>query len=113
MMMKECPRRESFSDGSVGAKVRMMVRGGCLPVRGSGTMRCRYQDDLCGCGQVETEGHALFECNRYGKEREPWNRPRVFQNLRIQTLFYNQWGNDCGLADAGKTPYVNQRFIST
>ena len=26
--MKECPRRESFSDGSVGANVRIMVRGG-------------------------------------------------------------------------------------
>ena len=32
---KECPRRESFADGSVGAKVRLMVLGGCLPVRGS------------------------------------------------------------------------------
>ena len=25
--MKECPRRESFSYGTVGAKVRLMVRG--------------------------------------------------------------------------------------
>ena len=41
--MKECSRRESFADGSVGAKVRLMVRG-------SGTMKWKYQDDLCGCG---------------------------------------------------------------
>ena len=32
--MKESPRNESFADGSVGARVRLMVRGGCLPVRG-------------------------------------------------------------------------------
>ena len=63
--MKECPRRERFSDGHVGAKVRLMVRG-------SETMKWKYQDDLCGCGQVETEEHVLFKCSRYGQERERW-----------------------------------------
>ena len=29
--IKRCPRNESFADGSVGARVRLMVRGGCLP----------------------------------------------------------------------------------
>ena len=53
--MKECPRRDSFAYGSVGAKVRMMVRGGCLPVRGSGTIKWKYQDYICGCGPVETD----------------------------------------------------------
>ena len=33
MKMKEYPRRERFSNVSVGAKVRLMVRGGYLPVR--------------------------------------------------------------------------------
>ena len=37
---------------------------GLRTVRGSETMK--YQDDLCGCGQEETEEHVLFECNRYG-----------------------------------------------
>ena len=37
--MKECLRKESFLDDSVGAKVRLMVRGGCLPARGSETMK--------------------------------------------------------------------------
>ena len=32
--MKESPRNESFADRSVGAGVRLMVSGGCLPVRG-------------------------------------------------------------------------------
>ena len=31
--MKESPRNESFADGSVGARVRLMVRGGRFPVR--------------------------------------------------------------------------------
>ena len=35
-------------------------------------MQWKSQDDLCGCGQVETEEHVLFECNRYGQEREQW-----------------------------------------
>ena len=38
VQMKECPRNESFADGNVGAGVRLMVRGGCLPVRGSDRM---------------------------------------------------------------------------
>ena len=62
--MKECPGRESFSDGSVGTKVRLMVRGGCLPVRESETMKWKYQDDLCGCGQMETEVHVLFDMDK-------------------------------------------------
>ena len=28
--------------------------------------------DLCGCGQVGTADYVLFECNRYGQERERW-----------------------------------------
>ena len=47
--MKECHRRQSFPDGSVGAIVRLMVRG-CLPVRESEPMKWKYQDDLCGYG---------------------------------------------------------------
>ena len=54
---KRCPRNESFTDGSVGARVRLMVRGGCLPVRGSERMAWKYEDECCGCGQVETEEH--------------------------------------------------------
>ena len=68
--MKRCPRNERFADGSVGAKVRLMVRGGCLPVRGSERMAWMYGG--CGCGQVETEDHVLFECNRYREVRIRW-----------------------------------------
>ena len=34
VQMKECPINGSFADGKVGAGVRLMVRGGCLPRRG-------------------------------------------------------------------------------
>ena len=64
----------SFADGSVGARVRLMVRGGCPPVRGSEMMAWKYDDDCCGCGQVETEEHVLFECNRCGEEQGIWRR---------------------------------------
>ena len=51
--MKECPRNESFADGNVGAGVRLMVRGGCLPVRGSDMMAWKYDDDKCRCRNRE------------------------------------------------------------
>ena len=70
--MKRCPRNESFSDISVDARVRLMVRGRCLLVRESEIMAWKYNDDCCGCGQVETEEHVLFESNRYGEERVGW-----------------------------------------
>ena len=58
--MKECPRNERFADERVGAGVRLMVRGGCLPVRGSEGMKWKYDDDKCKCGLVETEKHVLL-----------------------------------------------------
>ena len=35
---KKCHMNNKYVDGSVGAMVRMMVRGGCLPVWGSTRM---------------------------------------------------------------------------
>ena len=70
--MKQSPRNESFTDGSAGARVRLMVRRRCLPVRGSERMTWNYDDCRCGCGLVETEMHVLFECTLYEEERERW-----------------------------------------
>ena len=67
--MKECPRNKSLADGNVGAGVRLMVRGGCLSVRGSERMTWKYDNDKCKCGLVDTEKHVLFECTLYGEER--------------------------------------------
>ena len=40
-----------------------MVRGGCLPVRGSKRMEWKYDDDLCVYGANETEIHVLLIVN--------------------------------------------------
>ena len=40
-----------------------MVRGGCLPVRGSKVMEWKYDDDLCVCGTKETEIHVFLSVN--------------------------------------------------
>ena len=58
----------------MGARVRLMVRGGCLPVRGSKGMECKYDDELCDCGTKETEIHVLFECKCYDLMRRRWMR---------------------------------------
>ena len=61
-------------NGSMGARVRIMVRGGCLPVRGSKGMEWKYDDDLWVCGTRETEIHVLLECNCYNLLRRRWMR---------------------------------------
>ena len=58
----------------VGARVRLMVRGGCLPVRGSKGMDWKYDDDLCVCGTNETEIHVLLACKCYDLVRRRWTR---------------------------------------
>ena len=50
---------KKYVDRSVGAMVRMMVRGGCLPVRGNTRMSWMYDDEHCVCGEVESEEHML------------------------------------------------------
>ena len=67
--MKSQPKNEKYANGSVGARVRLMVRGGCLPVRGSKGMEWTYDDDLCVWGTKETEINVLFECKCYDMVR--------------------------------------------
>ena len=72
--MKSQPKNEKYANGSVGARVRLMVRGGCLPPRGSKGMEWEYDDDLCVSGTKETEIHVLFECKCYDLVRRRWMR---------------------------------------
>ena len=44
---EESTKNEKYANGSVGARVRFMVRGCCLPVRGFKGMEWKYDDDLC------------------------------------------------------------------
>ena len=54
--------------------MRLMVRGRCLPVKGSIGMEWKYDDDLLVCGTSETEIHVLFECKCYDLVRRRWMR---------------------------------------
>ena len=57
------PENEKYANVSVGARVTLMVGGGCLPVRGSKGMELKHDDDICVCGTKETEIHVLFSVN--------------------------------------------------
>lgn len=63
---------EKYVDGSVGARVRMMMRGDTLPVRMNSSVRWMYEDTSCVCGEEETEAHVMCECRLYDKERADW-----------------------------------------
>ena len=41
LQVKSQPKNEKYSNGSVGARVRLMVSGGCLPLIGSKRMEIR------------------------------------------------------------------------
>ena len=47
--MKSQPKNEIYANESVGTRVSLMVKGGCLPVRGSKGMEWKYDDDLTLC----------------------------------------------------------------
>ena len=59
--MKRCPRNESFADGRVGARVRLMVRGGCLPVRRSEMMAWKYDDIVVGAFKSIQRKDGMYE----------------------------------------------------
>ena len=59
LKLKSQPKNDTYANGSVGVRVRLIIRGGCLPVRGFKGME--YADDMCECGTKETERHVLFE----------------------------------------------------
>ena len=42
-------KNEKYANGSVGVRVRLMLRGGCLPVK-----EWKYADHLCECGTKVT-----------------------------------------------------------
>ena len=61
--MKSQPKNEKYANGSVGARVRLMVREGCLPVRGSKGMEWKSDDDLCVWGTNETRSMCFLSVN--------------------------------------------------
>ncbi len=69
---KRVPGLESYAKSGAGARMRLWVRGGCMPVRNNERMHWKYDSNQCVCGEVETEHHILFECNRYEADRREW-----------------------------------------
>ena len=74
---KVAPGYERYTYGTaiVGASERMMIRGGCLPVRTNDNMKWKYDtNDSCICGEpADTERHVLLECMRFNRERMKWS----------------------------------------
>ena len=61
MNKKGVPEVGKYEDGSVGARMRMLCRGGCLPARANACMRWKYEgNEECGCGSRETMEWNMF-----------------------------------------------------
>ena len=61
LKVKSQPKNDKYANGSVGARVRLLVRGGVLPVGGFKGMEWKYADDLCECGTKETDIPVFLE----------------------------------------------------
>ena len=71
--VKSQPKNEKYANGSVGARVRLMVRGGCLSV-GCSKEWNRNMMMISVCGTKETEIHVLHVCKCYDLVRRRWMR---------------------------------------
>ena len=62
--MKSQPKNEKYANGSVGARVRLMVRGGFLPVRGSKGLKWKYMMMIFVCvGQKKQRSMCFWSVN--------------------------------------------------
>ena len=87
---------EKYVDGNVGAMVRMMVRRGCLPVRGNTRMSWTYDDEHCVCDEVESEEQMLLDCNLYMDVKRRWKETLASVNVDVYNVIKcYEANNDC------------------
>ena len=77
---------EKYVDGSVGAMLRMIVRGGCLSLRGNTMMSWKYDDERCVLGDVQPAEHVLLYCNLYMDVRRRWKETMDAEHTFIKRL---------------------------
>ena len=76
--------------------VRIMVRGGCLPVRGNRRMSWKYIDEHCECDDVESGEHMLLDCNLYMVVRRRWKEKLASVNADVYNVIKGyEAKNDC------------------
>ena len=66
---KSTPMKEEYAKSGERLRVRMLLRGGYLPLRGNRKFHWMNRDESCRCGELETEDHFLFHCKLYTEER--------------------------------------------
>lgn len=69
---KKLPYMEEYAQTGEGARTRMLLRGGYLPLRGNRKFLWRNRDERCRCGEPETEDHFLFQCELYAEVHRDW-----------------------------------------
>ncbi|ELU17468.1 hypothetical protein CAPTEDRAFT_215244 [Capitella teleta] len=76
---KEAAKWESYAEGSVGARVRMLLRGNCLPLRTNSCVVWRYGEEERDCVCGERQRILAQATNKW------WNSP-VIKGLKYYDL---------------------------
>ena len=106
--VKSQPKNEKYANGSVKARVILMVREGCLRVRGFKGMEWKYGNDLCVCGTKETEIHVLFKCKYYDLMRR-WMRTWDVLDEKERTMEVNEYAENETMRYLGEVCTEQQR----
>ena len=75
---KRQPAVEEYARYGTGGKMRLWIRGECMPVRSNEKLEWKY-DCKRVCGEIETERHVLQDCKNYEEERKVWQEKWVLR----------------------------------
>ncbi|ELT99382.1 hypothetical protein CAPTEDRAFT_208041 [Capitella teleta] len=84
---KEAVMLESYADGSLGARVRMLLRGDCLPIRTNSCIHWRYREEErdCVCGERQRSMCCWTAFVLAQATNKWWNSP-VIKGLKYYDL---------------------------